>query len=51
MDLSSNLGAGRAIAFDHTASMSWKALDWATDIRVGSPWVRLSRCHASMERG
>jgi hypothetical protein len=28
-------------AFDHTASMSWKALDWATDIRVGSPTIRL----------
>jgi hypothetical protein len=21
--------------------MSWKALDWATDIRVGSPTMRL----------
>ena len=28
-------------AFDHTASMSWKALYSATGIRVGSPTMRL----------
>ena len=33
--------AGRAMPFDHTASMSWKALYSATGIRVGSPTMRL----------
>jgi Helix-turn-helix domain len=33
--------AGRAMPSTTPQSMSWKALDWATGIRVGSPTMRL----------
>jgi hypothetical protein len=39
-DRASQRGLSRD-AFDHTASMSWKALYSATGIRVGSPTMRL----------
>ena len=32
--------AGRAMSVDHTANMSWKALDWATESDIRSPTTK-----------